>query len=478
MSIVELALAGQVLLWLVVLGVFMASGQASIFHPLGIYLGFHGLVFVLRPMLVQFFGFHSVWEFMGFKPEPEEFIRTLAVSSLGLVALAATCLSIGRARPRFLAGSAPVFSSEQGRALTIITIILLPLIVYSVHAAAGDTGGISAANGVYILTKSTGYVNDAQLMIAPLLCLWLMKTRFHWLNLVPILIYVGYRAWCGWARWTIILFLLTIVFQFCWYRRLRWLPVWMLAAAVPVLILFNVLGHNRGILQDYLREGTLDDEQFRIAPGMSVAEKRRQQLDTQDFANFDYLAAVVSIVPKRTGTYTYGTQYLQLFTEPIPRILWSGKPAGAPVAFFSLNQYLNFMGLTVSMVGDGWLSGGWTGVLVTMALFGTVLGLAHRFFWNKSNLLLPAMFYITFLGIAPNWFRDGGVISLLKFLLFTWLPLLLLPVVVWFLNGRTMVGNSILLRPGEQFRLVRIKPSRASPAILEANPYQNTFKKS
>jgi len=466
MSTVELALTGQVLLWLVILGVFMASGQASIFHPLGIYLGFHGLVFVLRPLLVQLLGFDSEWIFMGFKPEPEEFIRTLAATSLGLVVLATTCLSVGRARPRFSAGVAPSLSHEQGRALVVITILLLPYIAYSIYKANGDTGGMHADNGVYMLTKSTGYVNDAQLMLAPLLCLWLVKTRFHWLNLVPILIYVGYRAWCGWARWTILLFFVTLVFQFCWYHRSRWLPVWTFAAAVPVLILFNLLGHNRDMLKALLIDGTVAIEQFRHPPGMSGEEKRRAQLDTQDFANFDYLAAVVSIVPRRTGTYTYGTQYLQLFTEPIPRILWHGKPAGAPVSFFGLGQYVNFMGLTISMIGDGWMNGGWIGVVITMGLVGAVLGWAHRTFWAKSNLVLPSMFYLTLLGVSPNWFRDGGVISLLKFLLFTWMPLLLLPVVVWLMKGRVVAGNSIHLRPGEPLRLVRTEPGH----VCRGNP--------
>ena len=196
-----------------------------------------------------------------------------------------------------------------------------------------------------------------------------------------------------------------------------------------------------------------------------MAEKRQQRLDTQDFANFDYLAAVVSIVPARTGTYSYGSQYLQLFTEPIPRILWKGKPVGAPVSFFSLNQYANFTGLTVSLVGDGWLSGGWIGVVITMVLAGIILGLAHRSFWAKTSLPIPSMLYITFLGISPNWFRDGGI-SVFKFLMFTWLPLLLLPVVVWLLNGRVVPVSSIVIRRGERLRIVQ---SESGPVHLH-NP--------
>ena len=43
------------------------------------------------------------------------------------------------------------------------------------------------------------------------------------------------------------------------------------------------------LVKDYLEEGTLDQEQFGHAPGQSAVDKRKSQLDTQDFANFDYL---------------------------------------------------------------------------------------------------------------------------------------------------------------------------------------------
>ncbi len=451
---IEVALGFQVLVWLVVLGVFLASGQASIFHPLGVYWGFHGLVFVIRPLLVHFMGFNSVFYYMGFNPSPQEFITTLAVTSLGLVVLAATCLWFGRVHPRFT-GSAPSLPPDQSRALPIITLLLLPVIAYSIYRAAGDTGGERAANGIYILTKTTGYVVDAQFMVAPLICLWLVKTRFHWLNLVPILLYVAYRSWVGSARWTFLLFFITLVFQYCWYRRLRWLPRrGPRVIAVPVLILFNVVGQNRELVKNYVNEGTLDQEQFGHAPGQSSVDKRKSQLDTQDFANFDYLAAVISIVPERTGTYNYGLQYLQLFTEPIPRILWPGKPAGAPVGLVDISPYVNFLGLTFSLVGDGWVSGGWTGVIITMGIAGILLGLAHRFFWTHTHQVLPSLFFIGLLSVSPNWFRDGGI-SVFKFLLWTWSPFIILPVVTWLITSRAVPGTSITIRPGERLRIVR-----------------------
>lgn len=450
---IQLALWFQVLVWLIVLGVFLISGQASMYHPLGVYLGFHFLVFVIRPFLVYFFGFTTIFHYMVFEPDPDDFILTLAVTSVGLIVFATMSLMVGRANPHFVQRAAPLLSPSQSRALVIITVALTPLMVYSIIRANGDTGGMRAANGIYILTKTTGYVIDAQDMMAPLLCLWLLKTRFHWLNLIPVLLYIAYRSWCGWARWTIILFLLIVALEYCWYRRLRWVPVWTLAVAVPALILFNMLGRDRDILKNYLSGNSVRQETS--VPGLSVAEQRKEKLDTQDFANFDYLTAVISNVPKQTQCYTYGAQYLQLFTEPIPRILWPGKPAGAPIRNFDINQYVNFMGLTFSLVGDGWCSGGWIGVVITLGLAGTVAGFAHRRFWSGSRSPISALFYLNFLGISANWFRDGGI-SVFKFLLWTCLPLIMMPVVTWFITQRRVPGWSVTIRRNESLRIEQV----------------------
>ena len=458
---IEIALTAQVLVALAVLAFFLASNQASIFHPAASYLAFHSLVFVIRPLLVYCFGFHSIWSYMVFQPTEVDQVRTLAVASAALIVFVGVSLRAGRCRTAFLKQEPFEFSLVERNALLWTTITLLPLILCSVYYTRGgpESTGERAANGVFIMTNSTGYLNDSQMLLGPLLCAWMVVSRFHWANLLPVGLYVGYRSWVGWSRWTILLFFLMVIIAFCWQRRLRWLPVWALVLAVPVVLLFNTLGHNRDLLRAYL-EGKHPEVLTYARPGMSSAEKASLRWDTQDFANFDYLCAVIAIVPDRTGTYTYGLQYLQLFTEPIPRILWHGKPAGVPVRLFDLNHYANFLGLTVSLVGDGWMSGGWLGVLLTMAIAGIIVGAAHRTFWRSQENGIWALLYISFLGISPNWFRDGGI-SVFKFLLFTWAPLLVWMLFCWLLGGRLVPTVAMTLRPGDRLRLIQASPDSA-----------------
>jgi hypothetical protein len=446
------------LIWLTVLGVFMASGQASVFHPATLYQVFHGLVFVARPLLVHILAFDSVWKYIVFQPQDEDFIRALGVSSVALVSFVAASLYFGQTRTRFTPGPPPAFSLRQRRALLWTTLLLLPCLAISIYVTRGgpDTAGERAANGVFIQTHSTGWLNDAQFMLAPLLCAWLVLTRFHWLNWPPILSYLAYRCWNGWSRWTIVLFFLMVTVAYCWQQRRRWLPLWSIALAVPVLMLFNILGHDRDLIKHFFTgeqsQEVINDQR----PGMPGEEKRNMRFDTQDFANFDYLCYVVGVVPKRTEAYTYGLQYLQLFTEPIPRILWTGKPTGAPVQTINLGAYGNFIGLTVSLPGDGWMSGGWVGLVITLSLAGGILGKCHRWFWHQCDQPMAALFYVSGLAMLPQWYRDGGI-SVFKFLLWTWLPLLLWLGLTWLLGKRLIPGYSVHLRSGTQLRLLRFR---------------------
>ena len=459
---IELALAAQVLFWLVLLGCFLASGQASLFHPATVYLGFHGLVFVLRPILVHAFGFDANWQYMVFQPTDEGFVRTLMVSSTGLLCFVGFCLATGWTRVE-LNPERPRFSSLERRALLVTTLVLLPAVAYSIYATRNGIEG-ERIGGIYVMTNSTGYLNEAQHFAMPLICVWLVITRFHWVNLVPVMAYIGYRIWFGWSRWTILLFLLMVLLCYCWYYRKKWMPSWWILAVVPGLIVFNLLGHNRDLLKQIAAGEAIQVIDAR--PGTTRAEELRKQLDTQDYSNFDYLSYVVSVVPERTGAFTYGLQYLQLFTEPIPRILWKSKPVGAPVKTINIGAYGNFIGLTVSLCGDGWMSGGWVGLVITLGVAGTLAGRAHRWFFQHQQHKLSALVYIVSLALLPQWYRDGGI-SIFKFLLFTLVPVLAWMFMVWLLGHRGFPAYSFCLRGGTDVRFVRAS-DRGVPTAVTA----------
>ncbi len=429
---IEMALIAQILVLVLVAVAFAATGSASMFHPLTLYLIFHALVFVLRPILVHLAGFDQVWLFIGYWPDARHFVLTLAVSSVALMAFALACGWAGNVRPDL--SRAPLFAFDTVDIAAFVTtaLLLAPLAVYSaVQRQAGasfdGSGDVQMERdpmtGQPIYTNTTGYIAEAHSMGLPLTLGVIWVCRFHPLSFIPFAGFVAYRAYLGWGRWAIIMGILGLVLLVLYRERARWFRLWHLAAALPVLALFNILGNNRDALRDILAGDAGLSSLFRTSAG--GGGRAIDALANQDLANFDFLAFILWAVPEQSGTYSWFTQYLQLFTEPIPRLLWPDKPVGAPLKWVSLHDYGNFANLTTSLPGDGWLSGGWIGMIVTMVAVGLILGRLHRWFWTVGFLNRYAvLFYCAFLPLSLQWFRDGNI-TIVKFGFFSLLPILL-----------------------------------------------------
>jgi hypothetical protein len=81
---------------------------------------------------------------------------------------------------------------------------------------------------------------------------------------------------------------------------------------------------------------------------------------------------------------------------------------------------------------------------VTMALAGGLLGYAHRWFWKNVDNSMAALFYLTGLPMLAQWYRDGGI-SMAKFMLWNWLPLLMWLVMQWLMSDRRVPAYSMEL---------------------------------
>jgi hypothetical protein len=251
---------------------------------------------------------------------------------------------------------------------------------------------------------------------------------------------------------------------YCWHQRRKWLPVRFLALLLPVFILFNWLGDNRDVFKGLFHRQA---PALKVLSGdRSVAGEIRAKLDKHDLANFDFLTYILAAVPERTGTYNYGLQYLQLFTEPIPRKLWKGKPAGAPFGRMNLNAYGNFLGLTLTLVGDGWISGGWIGLVVTVGAAGWALGRAHRWFSRHQANAFVAFSYCAIVAATIQLYRDGGI-SVFKFLLW-----LLLPILIWKVVYRTMNPQPASVAPIPAAGACYPLPPNYQPALSEAPSFR------
>ncbi|MBY6262891.1 hypothetical protein EI613_13380 [Azospirillum sp. 412522] len=472
---IEMALIAQVLVLVLVTAVYLSSGSASMFHPMTLYLIFHTLVFVMRPILVHTQHFDDVWLFMGFWPDEKQFVMTLVVSSVGLIAFAAACIWAGLVRPDWTPNGepAPAFTFDRVDVVAFLTTAALlgPLAIYSAVQRQGGasfdgTGDVQMERdpltGQPIYTNTTGYIAEAHSMGLPLTLGLIWVCRFHPLSFIPFAGFVAYRAYLGWGRWAIIMGILGLVLLMLYRSRTKWFRLWHVLAAIPVMGLFTVLGNNRDAFRDVLA-GDAPASVLLKFNGGSGSGRALDALAGQDLANFDFLAYILWVVPKQSATYTWFTQYLQLFTEPIPRLLWPGKPVGAPVKWVDLNDYGVFYNLTTSLPGDGWMSAGWIGMIVTMVVVGLILGRMHRWFWTSGfRNRYAVLFYCAFLPLCLQWFRDGNI-TIVKFGFFS-----LLPILLWIGLTRALRAWGIL--DDDPLRPVVAPPNLVRPNLVRREP--------
>lgn len=433
---IELALFIQVVLFLAVAGIFLAHRSASLFHPLAFYLIFHFLVFVARPWLVHFAGFDSQWHYMRFEPTPETFVFTLALTSFALLVFAGFSLTSGYAPLRF-ENSGIAFSRTQRQAFYIVLLLLLPLALYGARQDARIFGLLAERGeaGVFLdrssahtfFQNTTGYIVKAHNLLIPLTALFVAVHRFRWWAFTPLLAFCGYRMFLG-SRWGIVVALAIVVLLHLYWHRARWLKLRHVALAIPVFLIFHALGQDRDFFREVTGFGEIRYEARHLADESFV-----ESLDSPDFANFEYLAYIVAAVPEKSHTYTYFTQYLWLFTRPIPRMLWPGKPRGMPIKLVDLNDYGWFGTRTWSIVGDGWLSFGWLGVTITLAALGWFLGWLHRLFWRNLHRAFPVLFYCCYMPSTILWFRGGNIVTAARMAMW-----ILLPVILWYLISKVM----------------------------------------
>jgi hypothetical protein len=241
----------------------------------------------------------------------------------------------------------------------------VPIGLYSIQAQNFSGRHV---RGVYILTESSGYINDFQQVFVSIVVIVAYVLRWKWYSYIPLALFIYYRAGQGQARWMMVYAVIFMVLIYLWDSRRKLPPVWVLLPVTLMLWMFANLTLDRTFVRRWIQGDEL------IVP---IAEKGdtsfREKYDTMDFANFDYLVFVLDTVPEKTRGYNYGAQHLQLFTEPIPRKLWAGKPIGAPVTLIDWSRFGNTLGITYSVVGDGWISYGWIGVGVNMLLYGVAL---------------------------------------------------------------------------------------------------------
>lgn len=447
-----------------VVAFYLRSGLASLYHPLTLYLAFHGFVFVLRPIIVDLAGYDYVYHVYQFRPSLEDKLTVLGATNLGLLSFAWFSMRSGNVPMTFKSG--PAHDAERKlirRVLPWMLAICVPIGVYSLYratnvAVTGENSMIMKDN-IRVNTTDVGYLTEAMLMLVPVTALIAWYWRFTLYSLAPLALFFVIKAASGGRGPFVVAAFATALFFF-YDRKIKLPSARILAFALAVGFVFNAIGTDRGYA---LREALGFENQT-----VRYSSEGLRPLEGQDFANLEYFEYIVYVIPQRSGTYDYFLNNLQLLTEPIPRVLWPGKPAGAPIKTIDWFRYGQPLGMTSSLPGLGWTQLGWLGVAFWCGLWGWALGRFYRWFAGGDQDAIKISTYLVFYSLLIIGFRDGGLITIFRQGLFLLLPIGLLVLVRRFKGVPTLAMIRLALARQAQGP-TRAMRARQATRVAEAD---------
>ncbi|WP_121116421.1 O-antigen polymerase [Croceibacterium ferulae] len=440
----EFMLAVTVVIFLAACAWYLRHPASSFYHPMTYYLAFHGVVFTVRPIFSQIYEYRTLYDAIGFQPTEWDRSAALICANLALLSFGAVCMALAN-QPVSFSQSASHTDRRMPllRAYWLIAAILAVLGLWSILSAMGTAATtdinefrkIDARTGAGYLVGANGYFINLALLLAPIVAIIPYLARFKWWSLLPFACYAVLKLASG-GRGQVVTAAVIIGMLYMLDQRRRWPSLAILPALAAGWLVFAAIGDDRGA---GIRTTIGVEEQSVV-----VSSKRElKPLETMDLANMEFLEMLIWAIPERTGTYNYFVHNLQIFTEPIPRALWPGKPVGPPIQMYELYRYSQPLGATASIAGAGWAAAGYVGVIIWAGLFGAIFGWAYRAYVRGNGGIAATVAYMTMAAISPIMYRDGSIMSILKVVQFYYIPIIALALVSYYLahNARSASGS-------------------------------------
>jgi len=382
-------------------------GDTLFVSPLIIFFSFHFIAFILKPLLILNFSFSNVYNYIGFQKEEYNFTKTIFISLVGFISfLIGFSIYIKNKNLqknvlfnlKFKKYESDIFDRKI---FILLSVFMIPIGILSLNELHQMHTRMNIENiyGIRVFVNTTGYYIYANIAMGSVFLLFAFLRNFSFFSCIPLLVYVYFRFDFGWNRSSFLMILFALGMLYFFYNANKKKKIFIFF--IFLLLVFQFTGRSRGGLSFY-------------------------QFDSLDLSNFESLSFIIKNIPYNTGSLTYFTQYLQLFTEPIPRIFWENKPIGAPIKYFNLLDYGNVTGLTNSLIGDGWMSFKYIGVILMLFFTGYICGKIHmNLLKNVSNNVYLFLYSVN-VPLLIFWFRDGGILILKIFLFHS------VPIMIWY----------------------------------------------
>lgn len=404
--------------------------RGAFWHPLTIYLLFHGYTVTWR-----------AWQLVAGAPvmyagqtgrdqiAPEELSRAVLFADVALIAFilgAWWAYKVAEQR-----AAEPVERRPINRTVVnLVSLVCLPIGVYVFFVIRG---GSYAGNAF----TQTNYFQVMAMWPMGCLAMLIFAYGFRLILLIPTGVYLAMVATQGYHRHMLLLPLLFFTAYILQRKRWRW-PNWiLLIAGFCLLLVFPRLK----MIGQALQYGDQQEALRQVTEAFVTRDAYAEAVSNEQF--LDQYAGALSMVDDTEKVY-WGRTYLAIVTLPLPRIFWPEKPGLADhqhEVSTPLRPY-GIEGRIITYIGEAYFNFRHAGVALIPLLLSYFLTLwamrATTGPMARFDRYLYCVFFMAFLQL----YRDG-LLSLVVFTICHNLPM----VFAWTMHAIPGVAPKVLDRP-------------------------------
>ena len=386
--------------------------KCSFWHPLSIYLFFHGYSFTWR--VIQLInGAVPMYGLLGDAIRPEEFERAILLADVCLIALVIGAIF---GKQHFLKKAQHKITRIKAsvRIISVISTICIPVGVVALFVTKT---GVE----VSLIYAESSYFQVLNMWPISCLLALLFSKGFRWFTVLPICLYLAVVGLQGYHRFMMILPLLFMAAIYLQGKGKKWPTMGMVIIGFSIVLIFPKLKYigqafGKG---DYEALITLVKESFFLNEEEKLAAK--EDVTSEQF--LDQYAGALSMTDEYDKVY-WGSTYLAIITLPIPRNMWPNKPglADHTIEISTSGRQYNIEGRIITYIGESYLNFRYFGVVLIPLALGFILTywcyVATAGPWLRLNRYVYTIAFMAFIQL----FRDG-LLSLVLFTMVHNLPL-------------------------------------------------------
>jgi oligosaccharide repeat unit polymerase len=378
----------------------LRHAKLSIYHPATTYLVFHAFAFTSRLIFLN-------WEttlFLGTlsdyftEIENHEIVRATILADVGFACMTFAWIREARREPKINSSSSSILLDDN--ILKVVLFITIPIGIWAIFAQLYIPGIGKPQNDFGIWAESSYITNTQNWLILSCLVL-IFKYGFKTPILIILILSLIILSFQGELRYRIVTPCIFLLFLYLHRQKKRWLSLRFTIYLIIGFLVFLPLKYIGKLVQQGANFEDL----------IEFASEYRESLRigaNADFSFLDMYASILTLIDQH-GKYYYGSTYLNLLINPIPRPFWAEKPSMMQwmTDISTPTRNLKQLGATATIYGESFVNFGFLGVVFIPFLFAKY---SARWYFKSLNAHPQSAnlyLYLYFSTITVLVYRDG-----------------------------------------------------------------------